>query len=402
MPTRIPAPSTTPPRATPGARASAGAAIVGLLLTLPGSVGCLSHEHRVHPDALAALAATPPEQRGQPVRVVQKLGARRAAPVAPAAAPPPPPPPPPAYPPDAYQGGPNVWVGVQVGVPVDHGPRPGPPGVRPPSSGFGQPAPPMPSGKSGGSSGGAPSPGSDALTDDLRVLAIVVVAVAAFAAVGLLATEGARYDGYAALAPTQPLHLRSRSAGDRVITVADLRPHDLAGLDEAVVADDEGYGLYLLGRAPLDRRGFAFKLDFGSTELNLGRYLTSGFASSLQLGYFPLQHLGLLATAQLGFGTSDLERRDFFRNTLGLEAQGFLPGLSFLHLGGYLNAGNQLVTADGGFRQSRPIVGAGLLLEIELTTRLALTARAGWTWTNLPGGGWEAGGFQMAGGVAIY
>jgi hypothetical protein len=45
--------------------------------------GCLSHEYRVSRDELVRLSQMPPEARSQRVKVVQKIGARRAPPVTP-------------------------------------------------------------------------------------------------------------------------------------------------------------------------------------------------------------------------------------------------------------------------------------------------------------------------------
>jgi hypothetical protein len=263
---------------------------------------------------------------------------------------------------------------------------------KPSSSGGG-----MPSFGGGGGGGGGGGDSGEALV----VFAIIAIAIAAFAAVGLMATEGQRYDGAVSMSPEQPVHLKLLSGEERVLRLGDLRPEDLASLDEALVMDDEGPGLYLLGRAPLDRKGWTFKLDFGSSEVAFQKYLMSGFASNIQLGYFPFQNLGLLGTMSLGFGTDDIDNRQFFRNFFGVEAQAFLPGVSVFHFGTYLNAGNRFVQYVDA-EQSRPAVGAGALLEIELTTRMALTARAGWTFTNPQSGGWDNDGFAVGAGISIY
>ena len=74
---------------------------------------------------------------------------------------------------------------------------------------------------------------------------------------------------------------------------------------------------------------------------------------------------------------------------------------AIVNLGGYFNYGNRFISA-GNFRQSRPAFGAGALLELELTTRLAFSLRAGWSRTNRESGGWDDDGFAMSAGVAIY
>jgi len=395
---------------------------MGFWAALVVGTGCLSNEHRIPDAELTRLANLPPEARGQRVVVVQSIGDRRgpavAAQVMPQSAP--------QYGP-GYVDGPNVMIHgvVSVDIPV---------GSRPPSSGGvgsgfvggggggaapvrtvqGTPAPgrsaaggAVPgkaavrapsSGGGGGSSFG--SGGGDA-GDALVVFAIVAIAIAAFAAIGLMVTEGQRYDGAVAMSPEQPVYLHLLNGQERVLSLRDLRPEYLGSVKEARVMDDEGSGLYLLGRAPLDRNGFAFKLDFGSSEVAFEKYLMSGFASNIQVGYFPFQNLGLLGTMSLGFGSSDFENSDFFRNFFGVEAQAFLPGVSFIHFGTYLNAGNRFVQF-GGVEQSRPAVGAGALIELEITTRMAFTARAGWTFTNPEAGGWDNDGFAVGAGVSIY
>src|SRR5262249_24679036 len=163
--------------------------------------------------------------------------------------------------------------------------------------------------------------------------------VVAFAAVGLVATEGARYDGHVAIDAEQLIHLEREDGATMTIGLSQLTPGLAAQSREATIADDEGWGVLRLGAAPLERRGFAFKFEAGSAQVSLDKYFTSGFGSNIQFGYFPLQYFGLLGTASLGFGTDDFNR-DFFRNFLGVEAQAFLPGLSVFHLGGYTNFGN--------------------------------------------------------------
>jgi hypothetical protein len=409
---------------------------MGLLAALLLGTGCLSNEHRIPDAELARLANLPPEVRGQRVRVVQSFGDRRGPAVTGQVGPQPVPQYAPGYGP-GYVDGPNVMIqaGVQVDIPV--GGRPssgggatgggsvgsgfvggGGGGAAPvrtvrgaPASGGGRAGGAVPGraavGRSSSGGGGVPSlggggggGGGDA-GDALVVFAIIAIAVAAFAAIGLMATEGQRYDGTVAMSPDQPLHLQLLTGEERILSLRDLRPEYLGSISEALVMDDEGPGFYLLGRAPLDRKGFAFKLDFGSSEVAFEKYLMSGFASNIQVGYFPFQNIGLLGTMTLGFGTSDFENKDFFRNFFGIEAQAYLPGVSIFHFGTYLNAGNRFVQFDG-VEQSRPAIGAGALLELEITTRMAFTARAGWTFTNPQDGGWDNDGFAVGAGVSIY
>ena len=58
------------------------------------------------------------------------------------------------------------------------------------------------------------------------------------------------------------LHARAISevlpvvGGRRVTTLGALTQSDLANVKEGLIKDDEGYGLAMSGRAPLDRKGF--------------------------------------------------------------------------------------------------------------------------------------------------
>ncbi len=439
------APPPRAPRAPARLHLRAGVALA-LLAT---SAGCLSHEHRIPQAELARLARLAPEARGARVRVVQEIGGRRGRSIEPGAgapsghlaqpdhpdAPQPSGPwpaepgwaPPPA-PADGASGPGGLDVALGVHVDVHGGGAPGPrPTPRPRGGSAGRttawrggeprvagPAPVAPgsnaspgrgrgSWRTGGGGGGGggfslPSGGGGGTGEELIVVAVVVVAVAALALVGLAATEGARYDGDVALSPAQPVHLEG-PAGTRVVPLGDLTAADLEAVREAVVKDDEGRGLRLLGRAPLDRRGLAFKLDLGPMQALFDEYSYAGLASNLQLGVFPHQKVGLLATVALSGGEDDGGSL-LARHGAGLELQLFPLAYRRLHLGAYAQGGFTSV-ARGDRVEDGPSLGAGLLVELALTTRLALTGRAGWSAAHLPGGVWDGAG-SVALGLAIY
>jgi hypothetical protein len=370
------------------------AAAVALAL---GASGCLSHEYRVSQAELVRIAALPPELRGDHVRVVQELGSRRSGAVS-AEAPAPRP---------ALAGN-ELLVDVQLAGggswPSGHpgpgrGQRPrhiagGPargPGVAPPSShssgggGLGN--------FSGGGGGGGGGNG-----EELVVLAVVVVAIAVLAAVGLAATEGMRYDGEIAAAPGQMLYLDT--AGELLqVPVSELTPQQAARAKSALLRDDEGWGLYHWGRAPLDRRGAAFKVDFGGFAV-LDHYDVAGFASHIQVGGFPCQWLGLLASWAI-MAAEDSQGNLFARHNFALEAQLFPVRLGPLSAGVFGHAGPSLATVPGGGTESGIAVGGGALIELALTTRLALTFRADWTGTRAPSDRWTPS-TTLSGGLAIY
>jgi hypothetical protein len=394
------------------------------VVLLVGQAGCLSHEYRVSREELVRMAETPPESRVQHVRVLQEIGVRRGPALDPTAAPPPPPPPgAPVYTDrgvvqdDHWHthvmiggvihsgGGPRG--GGRVGPPPPRtaavagpvGPRAqlaGPVGtqVAPPSTGV--PAPqPSTTGKTPGVRSGSGG------KDDLMVYAVVAIVVASLAAVGAGLTEGMRFDGDVAVVPQQLIYLQDGQGGERPVPIASLTTADLTGAERAVLRDDEGFGLMRLERAPLNRRGFAFKVDVGSVETVVAGNKPLGVSSHVQFGYFPFQRFGLLAGLDLaGAGGEDA----FSRHALALEAQVFPINFWRIHLGGSVHAGSAVTdqdTANTNKVWGVPSVGAGAILEVALTTRLALTARFDWTALRSAPDNWSSAR-SLSAGLAIY
>jgi hypothetical protein len=233
------------------------------------------------------------------------------------------------------------------------------------------------------------------------VYAVVAVVIASLAAVGAGLTEGMRFDGDVAVVPQQLIYLQDGHGGERPLPIASLTTADLAGAERAVLRDDEGFGLMRLDRAPLDRRGFAFKVDVGSVETVVAGNKPLGFASHVQFGYFPFQRFGLLAGLDLaGAGGEDA----FSRHALTLEAQLFPINFWRIHLGGSLHAGSAVTdqgTSDTNKVWGVPSVGGGAIVELALTTRLALTARVDWTALRSAPGNWSYAR-SLSAGLAIY
>jgi hypothetical protein len=372
--------------------------------------GCLSHEYRVSQAELVRLAQLPPEARGARIRVVQELGQRRGdaieaveEPQSQIAA-------------DGWDGDVDLSLDVNLEGGGRHGgghargPGLHPAGARPVTALHGRPvgAPGAHSGgvrpSSGGGGGGLsnlmPSGGGGGgKGEELVVIAVIVVAIAALAAVGLAVTEGMRYDGEVAAAPGQRLYIGSGDA-ERAVALADLTPADAAAASGAILRDDEGWGLHHAGRAPLDRRGVAFKVDLGGFSALLDHYSVGGFASHIQLGVFPWQRLGLLASWDIAAG-SDARGSVFARHGLALEAQAFPVQWGPLSLGLFGHGGPSLATDARGELVGVPAFGGGALVELALTTRLALTFRADWTATRADGDTW-APSRSFSGGLAIY
>jgi hypothetical protein len=228
------------------------------------------------------------------------------------------------------------------------------------------------------------------------------VVVAVFATIGMIATEGSRFDGYVAMYPWQTVHLTDASGQIRDVPLAQITPADVATTSKAVVMDDEGWGLMRLDRRPLDRRGFAFKMNMGLFHSSCNCLDADGFGFGLQLGYFPHHTLGLLGTWTFA-GGSDSDNKSFYRNDLALEAQFFPVHVSRLHLGAFAHVGQQYLGRTDLPSGKGLALGGGAMLEIALTTRLALILRADYTaGKTSPGTADWVGGETFTAGVAIY
>jgi hypothetical protein len=203
------------------------------------------------------------------------------------------------------------------------------------------------------------------------------------------------------LYPWQSVHLRDAAGREREVPLAQLTRADVAATSEAVVMDDEGWGMMRLGRGPLDRRGFTYKMNLGGLHSSCACLVANGVAADIQFGYFPHHTFGLVLDWSPA-GGSDANGDSFYRHNLAIEAQVFPLGVWRLHLGGFAHAGMVYADDVGGAR-SGAAFGGGLMLELSLTTRLALTARADYTSAKIaPGGpGWQ-GAETFTGGIAIY
>jgi hypothetical protein len=231
---------------------------------------------------------------------------------------------------------------------------------------------------------------------------VIIVAVVVLSAVGLAVTEGVRYDGAIQVYAEQTVHLKDAYGNEQAVPLSQLVPAHATQAVSAEIMDDEGWGMRMVERRPLDRKGFAFKMDMGSLQAFCETcYSSAGFAADLQFGYFFHHKAGVLATASLGGGTNALGK-SFTRHTLGLEAQWFPLSLWRFHLGAFGHGGWQIGREEDSLSRTGAAFGGGAILEIALTTRLALMARGDWTTAdNAPEGGW-ASTRLFTGGLAIY
>jgi hypothetical protein len=359
--------------------------VLTLAAFLPVAVGCTSNEYVIPHEELVRLAKLPPAQRGEHVRVVQALGDRRSDPVPPGDT-------------DGSDGsdaqvqinvsggghaggGARVQGGGHVGGHVGGG------GVRAPAVGHG--------GGGGGGGGGG--------NGDAALVAIIVI-VAVVVAIGLVSSEGVRFDGFVAMSPEQPVHLQGGNGQQATIPMGDLSAEWAAGAVEAKVMDDEGYGLARLDRVALDRRGGTFKLDMGTIAFDVGGVPAMGPAMTVQMGMFITRRVGLLAS--LGLAGAGVSGGGGLvpRHALALELQALPLAAGPFHLGFFGDGGMALtetVSSEGvPTYVSGPSFGGGALAELDITSRMALTLRAGGNLAKLDQT-WTPAGLLTAG-VAVY
>lgn len=296
--------------------------------------GCLSSGHQIPRAELLRLAQLPPAQRGDRVEVVQELGDD----------------PPPA------QGVTADTQIVFVQDPIiilddDHGR---------PYGGGGHHG----GGHHGGSSGGEGS-SKDAV--------IAAVVLAATAAIALAVTEGQRFAGEVRLNPMHPVHLWG-PWGHGVLPLAQIDPATASATTRAVISDREGPWLRL-ERAPLDRVGMTYSVLGGAAQLNGDDGRALGPSFHVQLGAYPSQHWGLVvdwtsAWRDTATNHSILDLR------WGLELQALPLAAGKLHAGGFLT-GAYAWRSEANVSESALVSGGGALIQLELSTYLALTGRLG-------------------------
>ena len=306
-------------------------AAISVMYSLPG---CLSQTHSIPASELQVLARQEPRLRGQRVRVVQNFASED-------------------EPPEAQPVG--THVGVVVSTPVH--PAPAPRGRVVSAKGVAK---------------GAAKAEADRA--ELWVL------LAAGVAVGLAASEGARFDGWVAVDPMHPVHLYGKDGGYTWMPLAHLTPETAAWARKAMIRESEG-PWRSLGRAPLNRRGGTYGMLVGASEVPLvGGGETRGFMTHIQLGGFFRNDLGLMLDIGLGWGDDGQGRTIFdMRNALELQ---FLPlSVSKLHAGifGQLGLGRRFDDSAAAGNLYGTLAAGGGLVQLELTTRLAITGRAGVT-----------------------
>ena len=373
----------------------------GLTLLLPG---CLGPSYVIPKDEIRRLAKVEPARRGNHVRVVQRFSTADEPPAAEAWPAPPPNRPgraAEAHPDGDLNGAAWWWWWGPPGRPIVS-PRFGvssrsgvvatgtPPGAVVPNRA-------RPDGVGTRALSRATSTSSSG-SDLGKAVALVAVA-AAVVGVGLAVSEGSRYDGWVAVHPAHPVHVVA-SRRHRVVPLWQLADEPIAEDEEAILVRHEGAGMWLRGRAPLDRTGFSYGFDASRQLLALDQNTSAALGgSTVQIGFWPVWWAGVEVGAMMGWGSDGM----------GLAVSRFQPRIELelmplrlwrFHLGGLVAWGLDVVARDlRGADRSDMVSTAGAMLQFDLTTRLALTAR--WQWTLHHGGGLP-GSSAFGLGLSVY
>ncbi len=216
--------------------------------------------------------------------------------------------------------------------------------------------------------------------------AIAILVVAAVALFAVVAVEGSRFDGFANLHPMHPVYLIGRDGSRAVMPLAWIDPQTAAWTQTAYVRRNEG-PWQELERAPLDRYGWNFSMYGGSSIYSgVDGSRGAGFASAIQLGYFPSHQIGIVGSLFMGWRENEVGTTNFHARYTG-ELQVYPLSAGILQVGGYAgiggayrsderyNSGYVVYHQDEG---SSAFTGGGIL-QLDINTRIALTARFGLT-----------------------
>ncbi len=255
------------------------------------------------------------------------------------------------------------------------------------------------------------SSNSNSGKDDAEALAVFLVIAVVALTVGLVVTEGLRYDGWIEVDPNHPLYLTDRDGSERMLYLSDLTEDDVATAKRGQIYTTQGAGLVRQYRAPLNRVGLTWALETGPSQVHHhGRSDLMGPMFRWNVGVYPTHNIGILG--EMSFVWADDASYDVFDFRYGLQARAFLPFQAPAQLGGYVSFGNAHTYADvvgnAGDEsyeyQQRSTLEMGAIVEFDLTTTLGLTLRAGHTrYGNVFGsGGLTDGGFSAGLGLAVY
>lgn len=344
--------------------------LAALLIAALAQGGCLSRSYEIHKPELARLAAVPPVLRGMRVEVEQELSTSDVEPA-----------------PPVNERTVTVSAGFSVGGGGSYG------------GGYG--ARPRPRPGSGGGGFGGMRRGDGSAASDARATAITILVLATFGLVIAGTIEGQRYEGTVRLHPMHPVHLFGRDGGYLVMPLAEIDPATVQWTERAVIRAPEG-PMRFLERAPLRRRGLSYDMLFGVTQLGSGDGThTSGPSGTLHFGYFPTQTIGLVATGSFAWRHNLVGYR-VNEQRYGAELQVMPLFADIFHAGVYAGAGLAWRLEDGFSRGNdrSPTTAAGVQLQLDVDTHIALSARFGFYTAHEQG--YEEPLREASIGIAVY
>lgn len=318
---------------------------IAVVLSALMVTGCAANSYRIPNDELAKLAQTPPAARGKHVRVIQELSGTRVS--------------------NVERVGPNTEIIFVPQINIHTGPRYDRYGS---GGGWG--------GRGGGGKGGLKLGGGGG--SDGKGAAIAIIVVAALALFIVAAVEGSRFDGYSEIHPMHPVHLIGKDGSYTVMPLAWIDQAAAQWTQKAIIRPTDGPWRNL-ERAPLWRNGPTMGLYGGTGTLYSAHGdKGAGPAFTIQVGYFFNQYIGLLGDIMFAWRQNRLNDT-LFESRFQLELQALPLRLGILHAGGYVAAGTAYRAEDnvmGGNAGSRVYSGGGML-QLDVNTRIALTARMG-------------------------
>ncbi|MCO4763750.1 MAG: hypothetical protein KC502_19715 [Myxococcales bacterium] len=338
--------------------------------------GCLGPSYVIPRAEIARLERAPATQRNNRLHVIQRFSTADTPPPAPAWQAPQPPP---TTVRGARVGVAPAWTRVWLspGSPTFR-PRWAAPGVRMGArTSMGTTVRPSTPVRGRGPTPSSPSVSSGS-SGDSKAMLVAVLAAGIAVGVGLAVTEGARYDGWVAVHPHHPVHLMGARGRHRIVPLNQLTLASLAPDEEAVVVRHEGAGLWEIGRRPLSRGGFTYAFDLGTQRAPLldGR-IAALSGGALRIGAFANDWLGVLPGIDIAVG--DVDGRTATVVTPHIQLVVAPLRLWRLHLGAFGEMGWSAASIDAVSKQPSGMrMAMGVLLQWEITTRLALDFR----WSN--------------------
>jgi hypothetical protein len=309
--------------------------------------GCVANTYRIPNSELQQLAQTKPEERGKKVRVIQEIGQGT-----------------------VVNNTERVGVDTQIifvpQININTGPRYQRGGV----AGGGRVG-------GGGTKIGGGGSGSDGKAAAIAILVIAIGAM--FVVAGI---EGSRYDGHAQLHPMHPVHLIGKDGGYTIMPLAWIDPQAAEWTHKAIVRPQDG-PWNPLGRGPLDRTGPTYGVYGGTGTLRSADGTNgAGPAFTIQLGYYFNQYIGLMGDLMFAWRTNSVGGV-LYESRYMLELQVMPLQAGIFHAGGYVGAGWAYRFEDDVLdRVGNNGTGAqtaGAMVQLDINTRIALTARMGIT-----------------------